>query len=90
MSASQLALFEGSGRPHGLQYRPDIITADQESDLTAHIQQLRLAPFQFGQYEGKRRVVSFGHRYDFSTQRLEVQIPFRLANAGGSRSRAVR
>ena len=62
---SQLALFEGTGRPQGLQYRPDIITAGQESDLIAHIQRLPLAPFQFGQYEGKRRVVSFGHRYDF-------------------------
>lgn len=75
MSASQLGLFEGSGRPHGLQYRPDIITADQESDLIAHIQRLPLAPFQFGQYEGKRRVVSFGQRYDFSTQGLEGADP---------------
>jgi hypothetical protein len=31
-----------------------------------------LAPFQFGIYEGKRRVVFFGWRYDFTHQRLEA------------------
>jgi len=75
LSASQLALFAGSGRPQGLQYRPDFIPPDQERELIAHIQALPLAPFQFGQFEGKRRVVSFGHRYDFSTQRLEGADP---------------
>jgi alkylated DNA repair dioxygenase AlkB len=75
LSTSQLALFGGSGRPQGLHYRPDFVSPAQESELIAHIQALPLAPFQFGQFEGKRRVVSFGHRYDFSTQRLEGADP---------------
>lgn len=29
-----------------------------------------LEPFQFGQYEGKRRVVSFGFSYDYTARRL--------------------
>lgn len=37
---------------------------------------LTLTPFQFGPYEGKRRVASFGWRYDFSTQKLERGDPF--------------
>ena len=37
-----------------------------------HIRALPLAPFQFGIYEGKRRVVFFGSRYDFTHQRLEA------------------
>ena len=31
---------------------------------------LPLQPFQFGQYEGKRRIASFGWRYDYSQRRL--------------------
>src|SRR5262249_35410446 len=36
------------------------------------IRALPLAPFQFAIYEGKRRVVFFGSRYDFTHQRLEA------------------
>jgi alkylated DNA repair dioxygenase AlkB len=32
---------------------------------------LPLAPFQFGAFEGKRRVASFGWRYDYSQHKLE-------------------
>jgi hypothetical protein len=45
-------------------------------NLIARIRQLPLTPFQFGQFEGKRRVASFGWHYDFSTQRLESADPF--------------
>ena len=34
-----------------------------------------LQPFQFGQYEGKRRVASFGFRYDYAMRRLEEADP---------------
>ena len=34
-----------------------------------------LQPFQFGQYEGKRRVASFGFRYDYSLRRLQDADP---------------
>jgi hypothetical protein len=30
-----------------------------------------LQPFQFGAFEGKRRVASFGWRYDYSQQKLQ-------------------
>jgi alkylated DNA repair dioxygenase AlkB len=50
---------------------PDFISAEIEQALIAHVAALPLQPFQFGQYEGKRRVASFGFRYDYSLRRLE-------------------
>jgi alkylated DNA repair dioxygenase AlkB len=79
--AAQLSLFGGGPTgPEGLKYRPAFITAAEEDTLIGHIRALPLAPFQFGQYEGKRRVVFFGTRYDFTHQRLEHAdpIPFWL------------
>ena len=61
-----------SARPEGLHYRPDFISAQEEAALIGHIRALPLAPLQFGIYEGKRRVVFFGSRYDFTHQRLEA------------------
>jgi hypothetical protein len=37
----------------------------EEQSLIDRIAELQLKPFQFGAYEGKRRVVSFGRAYDF-------------------------
>src|SRR5262249_22098364 len=56
----------------GLHYQRDFISAKEEAALIGHIRALPLAPFQFGIYEGKRRVVFFGSRYDFTHQRLEA------------------
>jgi hypothetical protein len=64
-------LADESPRPEGLHYQPDFIGAKEEAALIGHIRTLPLAPFQFGIYEGKRRVVFFGSRCDFMHQRLE-------------------
>jgi len=70
--ATQLELLaDESTRPAGLRYQPDFITADEEQELMAMIAALPLAPFQFGIYEGKRRVMYFGAKYDFTHQKLE-------------------
>ena len=61
-----------SPRPEGLHYQRDFISAKEEAALIGHIRALPLAPFQFGIYEGKRRVVFFGSRYDFTHQPLEA------------------
>ena len=76
MPTSQRSLFEKPiGEPTGLLYAPDFISPEEEDELLAYIRQLPLAPFQFGRYEGKRRVIYFGHRYDFSHQMLEHAAP---------------
>jgi alkylated DNA repair dioxygenase AlkB len=72
----QLPLFNDARRPKGLSYRPGFITSAEEQELIRHIRELTLAPFQFGEFEGKRRVASFGWQYNFSTQRLEAADPF--------------
>ncbi|MCP3414365.1 alpha-ketoglutarate-dependent dioxygenase AlkB [Bradyrhizobium brasilense] len=61
--------------PAGLRYAPDFISKATEGELIRHIRALPLAPFQFGQFEGKRRVASFGYRYDYGSRRLECTEP---------------
>jgi alkylated DNA repair dioxygenase AlkB len=76
MNRSQLPLFTLSAlAPKGLQYWPEFISPAEEQDLIARICELELKPFQFGLYQGKRRVLSFGRSYDFSRQRLEAAPP---------------
>lgn len=73
---TQLALFaERRAEPEGLRYQPDFISPVAEAELIAHIAQLPLQPFQFGAYEGKRRVASFGFRYDYSLRKLQQADP---------------
>lgn len=64
-----------SVRPEGLRYCAEFISRATEQELIESIAALPLRPFQFGQYEGKRRVVSFGFRYDYTSRRLEEAEP---------------
>jgi alkylated DNA repair dioxygenase AlkB len=74
--SEQLAFFpELSGAPHGLRYATEFISPSTERELITHITALPLQPFQFGQYEGKRRVASFGFRYDYTLRRLQDAEP---------------
>ena len=68
---NQFALFaDAPVLPDGLHYAADFIAATVERELIKQVAALPLQPFQFGQYEGKRRVASFGYRYDYSQRRL--------------------
>jgi alkylated DNA repair dioxygenase AlkB len=72
MPVNQLTLFSHSSShplPEGFAYHPDAISPDEESLLLAEIERLPFKEFQFHGFEGKRRVVSFGWRYDFSQHR---------------------
>jgi alkylated DNA repair dioxygenase AlkB len=74
--SEQFALFENlSARPGGLRYAAEFVSAATEQELIARIAALPLKPFQFGQYEGKRRVASFGFRYDYTLRRLQDAEP---------------
>jgi alkylated DNA repair dioxygenase AlkB len=67
----QFALFaDAPALPDGLRYAAGFIPEAVERDLIDHVAALPLQPFQFGQYEGKRRIASFGWRYDYSQRRL--------------------
>jgi alkylated DNA repair dioxygenase AlkB len=56
--------------PDGFRYQPDLITREVEATLLARVAELPFREFEFHGYTGKRRVVSFGWRYDFGARRL--------------------
>jgi hypothetical protein len=47
-------------------YREDVISPGQELALINRFEALPFKPFEFHGYLGKRRVVSFGWRYDYA------------------------
>src|ERR1700681_5036233 len=68
---AQLALFpDQDAGPAGLRYQPECVPETAESELIARISELPLQPFQFGAFEGKRRIASFGFRYDYEQRKL--------------------
>jgi alkylated DNA repair dioxygenase AlkB len=50
----------------GYRYKPELISAADETALIARVRELPFREFEFHGYLGKRRVVSFGWQYDFS------------------------
>jgi alkylated DNA repair dioxygenase AlkB len=68
MSLAQPDLFEAapSEAPEGFVYRPGFLDGDEEAAVVGRLRPLPFAAFQFHGFEGRRRVVSFGWRYDFN------------------------
>lgn len=72
----QTELFEvAATMPEGLAYRDGVLSSAEEAELTAHLTNLEVRPFQFRGVEARRRVVYFGWRYDFAGQRLQAAEP---------------
>ena len=59
------------GTPEGFVYRPDFLSREEEAELAAWLATLPFAAFQFRGYEGRRRVVSYGWKYDFTRSHLD-------------------
>lgn len=69
--SGQLNLFGGGpALPEGFVYRPEVVGADDERELVAQVRTLPFREFEFHGYTGKRRVISFGWRYDFESRLL--------------------
>jgi alkylated DNA repair dioxygenase AlkB len=66
MKHEQFALFQPQPMPPGFRYAPDLIDDAEETRLTAAFADLPFKEFEFHGFLGKRRVVSFGFRYDFN------------------------
>jgi alkylated DNA repair dioxygenase AlkB len=64
-----------SGLPAGFSYKPDIISRSEEAVLIARLETLPFKPFEFHGYLGNRRIVSYGHRYDYSKHSLQGSDP---------------
>jgi hypothetical protein len=46
--------------PAGFGYKPDFISPQEEQALIGQVAALPLAPYQYGEYEARRRVCNFG------------------------------
>ena len=66
-SASRtLDLFGPDALPEGFIYQSDFLSGQEERSLLEHIKVLPFREFEFHGFTGKRRIVSFGWRYDFN------------------------
>src|SRR5260221_12374856 len=64
-------LFAGEhGLPAGFDYREDVISSGEELAMVERFAALPFQPFEFHGYLAKRRLVSFGWRYDYAGARL--------------------
>jgi alkylated DNA repair dioxygenase AlkB len=78
--ARQGELFAADPWPEGFAYREEVISPGEERALAERFALLPLAPFAFRGFVGRRRVVSFGWRYDYAdrTLRPSDEIPVLL------------
>jgi len=72
---AEFKLLDTPALPQGFRYQADVISVEQEQDLARQIHTLPFQAFQFRGFEGKRRVVSYGWRYDFNQQKLQEADP---------------
>ena len=61
--------------PEGLVYQPEFVSSAEEAELLALVRALPLKEAQYLQYTARRRIVSFGGSYDFSSQELRPAGP---------------
>jgi alkylated DNA repair dioxygenase AlkB len=96
MTQKQLSLF-GAGRalPEGFEYRAEMMSAEEEQRLLEQVRELPFRDFEFHGYLGKRRVVSYGWRYNFDERTLQKAddipswlLPLREIAAGFARLRS--
>lgn len=63
-------LFGVAQVPAGFAYAPDVLSQTDEQSLVEQFTTLPFKPFEFHGYLGNRRIVSFGHKYDYSAHTL--------------------
>lgn len=59
----------------GLDYKPDVLSPEEEAALLEKVGALPFAAFDFHGFKGNRRVVSFGWKYDFSVEAMRETEP---------------
>jgi alkylated DNA repair dioxygenase AlkB len=83
MADEQPSLFDEIGKPGskapgtstalpaGFKYQPNVITPQEEAELIRNLEPLPFKEFEFHGFTGKRRVVSFGWRYDYNERDVQ-------------------
>jgi alkylated DNA repair dioxygenase AlkB len=69
--APQLRLFETPNPVEGFVYEENFLSSEEEAALVTRISALPFREFEFHGFVGKRRVVSFGWKYEFSSRRVQ-------------------
>jgi alkylated DNA repair dioxygenase AlkB len=77
MARSQFDLFDPAAPelPPGMRYEREFLGAREEQSLVQFAASLPLQEMNYKGYTARRRVVSFGGRYDFRANRLEAAAP---------------
>lgn len=71
MTLDQLGLFGVKpSLPEGFRYQAEVLTQDEEKALIGEFQTLPFKEFEFHGYTGKRKIVSYGWKYDFTARLL--------------------
>jgi len=68
-------LFAGALAAPGFAYQADFLSTTEESGLLQEIAALPLQAASYKQWTAKRRVISYGGRYDFGLNRLDPAEP---------------
>jgi len=75
----QAALFDlpdpPPALPPGMRYEADFLSRDEERGLLALVQALPLQAARYKDYTARRRVVSYGGRYDYDANELRPSAP---------------
>jgi alkylated DNA repair dioxygenase AlkB len=67
MTQKQLTLLGADPElPEGFRYQPEIVSPQDENQLLERIKQLPFKEFEFHGFMGRRRVVYYGWRYNFT------------------------
>ena len=85
MASTQTSLFARHHLlPKGFDHKDEVLSPDRECVLVGQFAQLPFKEFEFQGFLGRRRVVSFGWRYDFSMRELRKadEIPDFLLHLG--------
>jgi alkylated DNA repair dioxygenase AlkB len=61
--------------PKGFRYQPNLFSEPDEKILVKCFEALPFKPFEFHGYLGNRRIVPFGHRYDYTGRALRPAKP---------------
>lgn len=75
MTQRDLFLSSDDAFAPGYVYERDFLSAADEAALVGEIERLPLAQAEYKGYLAKRRIASYGGRYDFSAQRLQPGEP---------------
>ena len=77
---AQASLFDGPpaaapALPDGMVYQRDFLDPQEEQDLVRLIAGWPLAAMRYKAFTARRRVLSFGGKYDFQANRLQQALP---------------